>query len=644
MKPPNKAIRSALITAKKFAKNIDPAFDRVTFADGGAVDDTDDGSVFYSGLQDAITNAKQKAAPAQDWKNIIKPGSAPGVTQSEIDATGLHDFLDQQQGQVPRDALVNHVRSNVPKINDTWKASALSIYLPEKERREYDELHGKFMNNPLMSSEAEKARISELGRKALAAKDASGHSAQTKFHGYQTPGGSNYKELLMRLPSMNHEEAATAFKGHGISLDTQFGTASTNRPDVHKLRKWGSDSGDKSNYIDPKSLSPEQKTLWKNLHAERYKSPHWSESNILAHVRMHDRKGPNGEKLLHIDEMQSDWHQHGRKYGYKSDHKPKFTVHLGDKQLSEHGTKDEAIAARHAAGRDARVMEHLHPNAGDSRAVPDAPFRDTKEWTALAMKRVMRHAADNGYKGITWTTGDQQADRYDLSKQVKSIHTRPHLNGKGERVVQINGMDGHPFYASAFDKSGKLISKGQFEGKDLDEVVGKDMAEKMMADYDKGHVLYAGNDLKVGGAGMREYYDKIMPSVANKLGKEHGVKHSMIQYPKDESKRGLRIDTDDDEGRPIHRIVDEDNPIDHTEDMGLAPGDTRPRVLSRHRDLEEARHELEQAKGGSDLKLHYMPITPSMKGKKHKLFKRGGLVSPQVDTAMRVAHKHMRSK
>ena len=33
--------------------------------------------------------------------------------------------------------------------------------------------------------------------------------------------------------------------------------------------------------------------------------------NILASVRAKDRIGPNGEKILHIEELQSDRHQHG---------------------------------------------------------------------------------------------------------------------------------------------------------------------------------------------------------------------------------------------------------------------------------------------------------------------------------------------
>ena len=49
-------------------------------------------------------------------------------------------------------------------------------------------------------------------------------------------------------------------------------------------------------------------------------------------------------------------------------------------------------------------------------AIPAAPFE--KNWHELAMKRMLRYAAENGYDKIAWTTGDQQADRYNLGRSL----------------------------------------------------------------------------------------------------------------------------------------------------------------------------------------------------------------------------------
>ena len=48
-------------------------------------------------------------------------------------------------------------------------------------------------------------------------------------------------------------------------------------------------------------------------------SSHWDEEehpNVMAHARLSDRTLPDNRRLLHIEELQSDMHQAGRKHGY----------------------------------------------------------------------------------------------------------------------------------------------------------------------------------------------------------------------------------------------------------------------------------------------------------------------------------------
>lgn len=42
----------------------------------------------------------------------------------------------------------------------------------------------------------------------------------------------------------------------------------------------------------------------------------WMDVDVAAHVRTTDRRGLYGERILFVDEIQSDQHQHGAKYGY----------------------------------------------------------------------------------------------------------------------------------------------------------------------------------------------------------------------------------------------------------------------------------------------------------------------------------------
>ena len=45
--------------------------------------------------------------------------------------------------------------------------------------------------------------------------------------------------------------------------------------------------------------------------------------------------------------------------------------------------------------------------------IADAPFKTN--WDEFVQKRLLRYAADNGYDGIAWSTGKQQAERWSQS-------------------------------------------------------------------------------------------------------------------------------------------------------------------------------------------------------------------------------------
>jgi len=226
--------------------------------------------------------------------------------------------------------------------------------------------------------------------------------------------------------------------------------------------------------------------------------------------------------------------------------------------------------------------------------VPDAPYIDTKDWTALALKRVMRYAANNNYDGITWTTGDQQADRYDLSKQVSSIeadnYTIADENGWRLNVKSKNG--------DSIPMPGHYLSDDE-----LADYVGKDMAKKII---DSNGGEFHGLDLKVGGEGMRKYYDEIAPSVAKELAKPHGVKVGKIQM------------------KPANKPNYAQWAYDYQQENGS----------QNQGHLDDAYDDFVDSKESKDLgELHYLPVTPSMR-KSAKLFKSGGMVEPYKHTGV----------
>jgi hypothetical protein len=157
--------------------------------------------------------------------------------------------------------------------------------------------------------------------------------------------------------------------------------------------------------------------------------------------------------------------------------------------------------------------------------VSPAPFE--KDWMELAMKRMLRYAAENGFDKVAWTTGEQQAERYDMSNYFNTI-----------KRFDIDSMDGRRFELIGYDTiginvndDGQVISSSmpELEGKALSDIVGKEMAIKMMQ-MENGTSLEDA-DIKVGGEGMKAFYDQMIPSFMNKYGKKWGVKVGEVTMP-----------------------------------------------------------------------------------------------------------------
>lgn len=249
-----------------------------------------------------------------------------------------------------------------------------------------------------------------------------------------------------------------------------------------------------------------------------YKSSHWDEANVLAHVRLNDRTDADGKKVLFVEEIQSDWHQAGRKKGYKGDAlpngmrvEPETNKNLGNFRVVD----AEGNLVAHGDTEQAAIENVGGTGKGQ---VPDAPFRKT--WHEFAFKRIIRMAAEGGYDRVAWTTGEQQAERYDLSKQISHIE-------------YVKSKDGTYFVAAYQDEGDQhgVVEKNNLSEDDLSDVIGKEVAAKIVAGEGKkfkgaqnGAKRLGGVDLKVGGEGMKGFYDKILPEFANKFGKKFGAK------------------------------------------------------------------------------------------------------------------------
>ena len=288
---------------------------------------------------------------------------------------------------------------------------------------------------------------------------------------------------------------------------------------------------------------------------------------LAAYYKAHPIRKTINERILVIDEIQSNRHQEGRKRGYES--------------KEDKAALDAIIAAREELGKEQRDFEYRTGQAwqrwqngdiseqeynemwntqfdAENKAlrakqeaidaqlseykknkkpgvIPAAPFE--QNWAELAMKRMLRYAADNGYDKVAWTTGEQQAERYNIGEKVHSVSILDGRDGGSPSyravVLKMANIAGqYVFYVredGTIKNTDGLARNGEFGGKNIADVIGKELAEKLLSSPNNTEL--SGEDLRIGGEGMKAFYDKMLVSFMNKYGKKWDARVGEVTMP-----------------------------------------------------------------------------------------------------------------
>jgi len=440
---------------------------------------------FYNPVEKAALNVQRKQGPGSAFVSEMK--KTPGVNDERLTELGLGDLASRPN--VTREELVAAAEQNrIPlqetvrtESNEKLDAIAESIdnlkeelqYL-DSDSREYAEIERHLSTLEKEYQQAMRSGPAKFGPNAAPE--------------YNLPGGENYREIRVGLPS--------------------------NRPSINNMSRAEynaaierADAGDVQDFM--------------------HQTHHGDEPNVLFHLRVADHTDAEGKKGLLIDELQSDWHQQGREKGYKSKvpqiswEDPEYVAaRRRATELLNEFNRNSGNPARQKEIRplldQATAEERRFTDLSNAyyRAVPDAPFKDN--WYQLGLKRAVKEAADTGMDRVYLTTGARQADRYDLSKQVDKVVWN---ESTGSFAAQRANGEGTIKYEN--------VTKDR-----LADYIGKDAADKIInAKEFSGWKTLEGNDLKVGGEGMRQYYDKTYKNFLDKYAKQFGAKVGETTLP-----------------------------------------------------------------------------------------------------------------
>lgn len=359
----------------------------------------------------------------------------------------------------------------------------------------------------------------------------------TEYESYQLPGDKeDYRELLLTLPPrpMTFEEFDADAKSIGLTDQQVI----------------------KNQYVD--YLKDPGKDISKD---KNFKTSHFKQPNILAHVRFNTRISPTGERILFIEELQSDWHKEGREKGYIT----KWEIPESWKWKNENIANQmvyslynaENVRVKFGSTKAEVIRELKKENSG----VPNAPFKGNG-WIELIMKRMLRHASDNNFDRIAWTTSNQQIDRWrnDLRQNVDQIQWQKQIpqiksfeqfykedqefmegidrdisrEGYEQYVkeesdvtkdmvpsVIINGLKNKE---NKFNQTIPLEGETTINGQrvTLEGLLGKQMATQIR-NSNKRTGIIEGDDLTIGGQGFKVVYDFAISKILNKMGKKFGA-------------------------------------------------------------------------------------------------------------------------
>lgn len=473
----------------------------------------EDAPIFFSQLQEQL-----KGIPARlfrtgpQFKQWLNANLAKlGVKREELFWTGINEWLDAQPGQITKAQVLEYLEANGVQIEEVWHHDNYLItehWSAAKRAVELARERGK----PASDIAALQSEADRLG-------DLVAYQAQ---HGDHTlPGGTNYRELLLTLPSVPVPTLPLADLPDQYEVvelaSGAFGIQPVN-PAIRNIfhrKQWPTREAAVSEAV--KALNSEREQLALEDHEDMvFSTDHWEfTSNVLAHIRMNERSDETGAKVLFVEEIQSDWGQEGKAEGFGL--QQVWSIKRADGSFSRF-TSDKGDAEAEVA------------NFGGSftpagfEGVPNGPFvTDTKAWVTLALKRVLRYAADNGFEKIAFINGQQAVDRFGLENPVGRIeYTRQAATGMFS--VKVFGIEE--------DGVGGLWAPTRpVSAEEVAAKMGQAVLDRMLAGEGEirstsersVYTLVGDFGISMGGEGMKTFYDEIVPQVLRDLMKRLGA-------------------------------------------------------------------------------------------------------------------------
>lgn len=496
---------------------------------------------FYSQLENVIINKMQKQARAEDIMNLIQKN---GVKQDEIAWTGIDDFLANKE-IVTKNEVLEYIRANQIEIEEVIKDS----YQKKADEKRISEVASKMFELQQEAYKIMKKYDIYMWNGEAFDKIQDFLNQNSKSEIYSLVDLNNFAKKSENEYYLDGEEGQSftlkeMHKDMDILLDMYRENQKLDEEYEQLINKSYDNTGKRPRYRKHSTQWQDNYDNYREVlfklsnvkDANSFSSVHWKEQNVLAHTRLNDYNDVSGNKVLFIEEIQSDLHQEGRKKGY---YDQELRNQYNELALKVKGAINEWTEGTISTEEFKRIEKEYkefrkkYPNIGDEYPnMPSNKFPFKKNWHEFVLRKIINEAVEQGYDKVAWTTGAQQNDRYNLAKYINEI--RYSENEEGSYSITTIDKDRHENFFRAQTEN------------ELEELVGKKIAKQITnGEYDvKGIVpgveegirngIIENVDLEIGGEGMKGFYDKIIPEYLSKYLKKWNSKLEEVIIPDSE--------------------------------------------------------------------------------------------------------------
>jgi hypothetical protein len=486
---------------------------------------------FSAGLR-AIGEAAQERGDAGYWLGVL----SKGTRKAELDDTRIAEWLAQQKGTVTRGEVSNALRERLPVLGSS--------------DRGYDVSGG--------SAQADYQRVSSE-------RDAASQRLQAMIAdpNTSTEDIEVAQELFFELEDRTVAEF-DRFNQARERAATRFGTYSI--------------PGDRTNYSE--LVTTAEDGAWGGDESYRNEG-HWPNvKNPIAHTRI-DERVVNGERVLVVNESQSDAHQAGRTLGYKTlesekayndaqaarsklfDDMDDILVKVRDTERELVESHPDVVEATELLARERLKQNQNNPAFADwervnyldsnvQQAYVRARQDAAKDPRVIALKDQHEQLSRQEYQNWTVKRGTIPDFPFKKTPQWTELNLKRVLEeavkrGVSRVVVPLGRQAADMFSlrtsADRLDwkpdsggetgalvvyRNNRQVDQLAMTSSELASQVGRDVADRLLVD---GRV--EGEGLDVGAQGMTGYYDNIVPKTIKDYAKKLGVKIDLEKVGQD---------------------------------------------------------------------------------------------------------------